>query len=252
MSSPKSPKRTKFAEMFLGKRDKDYDGLYVGAEENVAGEAIYDAVEKKDTKSLKKLCKEWGNVDAAINWRVPQYGDLFSPFLKACSEGYVGCVEILLKTKAIDVNQPDKEGATGLWWAVIRGHYKVVEILLKIKGIDKSKTLGLEYGEIGAFTAEARARDSNKGKRMFTMKDIAIEHSIKPPVREVVLDDDGKPYPEPDFSIDFKKVAKLLGVTDEDVAAHEHVATPGKKSASRGGTVNKRKRVRKTKRNNKK
>jgi ankyrin repeat protein len=139
MSTSKSPKRTKVGEFFLGKRNKDYAGLYVGDEENVAGEEIYDAVADNDNNKLQKLCKEWGNIDAAINWRAQDDEYKFTPLLIGCLEGHVDCVKTLVKQKAISINLPDAYGATPIWWAASKGHKDVVEVLLKTKGIDIKK-----------------------------------------------------------------------------------------------------------------
>lgn len=132
-------KRSKLAEALLGKRDKDYDGLYVGAEENVAGEAIYDAVDENDDNKLKKICKEWGNIDAAINWRSQDDVYKFTPLLIGCYKGHVDNVKTLIKQKKIDINLPDADGKTPIWWAASEGHKKVVEVLLKAKDIDVNK-----------------------------------------------------------------------------------------------------------------
>lgn len=139
MSRSKSAKRSKVGEFFLGKRNKDYAGLYVGDEENVAGEAIYDAVADNDNNKLQKLCKEWGNIDAAINWRSQDDVYKFTPLLIGCHDGQVDCVKTLVKQKAININLPDAYGATPMWWAASKGHKDVVEVLLKTKGIDIKK-----------------------------------------------------------------------------------------------------------------
>jgi len=120
--------------------EEEYNGLYVGSDENVAGEAIYDAVAANDNKTLKKLCKEWGEIDAAINWRSQDDEYKFTPLLIGCyEEGLENCVKTLLKQKAIDINLPDADGRTPIWWAASEGRDKVVKILLEEKSIDVNK-----------------------------------------------------------------------------------------------------------------
>ena len=117
--------------------EEEYNGLYVGSDENVAGEAIYDAVAANENKTLKKLCKEWGEIDAAINWRSQDDEYKFTPLLIGCyEEGLENCVKTLLKQKAIDINLPDADGRTPIWWAASEGRDKVVKILLEEKSID--------------------------------------------------------------------------------------------------------------------
>ena len=64
---------------------------------------------------------------------------LCTPFFLACLNAYPSCVRELLKDSRVDVNEPDKDGQTPLWWA---GYYGYIDLIMWLIASGREMDLG--------------------------------------------------------------------------------------------------------------
>jgi ankyrin repeat protein len=50
-----------------------------------------------------------------------------SPFIWACESERTACVRLLLKDPRVEINDPDNNGYTPLWYAAANGHLEVIK-----------------------------------------------------------------------------------------------------------------------------
>ena len=90
---------------------------------------LHQAVKNGDIETLKCLLQTTS--DIPVNAK--ENG--LTPLCRAASEGYSGCVKVLLKVHGILVNKKSDFGCTPLWTAACYGYPECVEALLKVPGI---------------------------------------------------------------------------------------------------------------------
>ena len=88
-----------------------------------------------------------------VNVNIPDKDDN-SPLWWAASMGHLGLVRKLLNTPNIDVNAPNNEGRTPLHAAALNGHFHVVRFLLQCPETKVTKAYGTEF----SLMEEARAK----------------------------------------------------------------------------------------------
>jgi len=99
------------------------------------GEIIYEAAKDGNVPLLTILLNRWSGNKAVLNWNKNK--NKFTPFIIACANGHVECVEELLSTSGVDVNEGElTKGYTGLFIAVLYGRIDVVRLLVTVRELD--------------------------------------------------------------------------------------------------------------------
>ena len=85
---------------------------------------FYNAAKDGDESTIRTLLAE--GIDPDLKDRLNR-----SPFLLAAREGYLGLLEILLDTQAVDINSRSIYGYSAIWYAAFDGNDEIVRMLLK-------------------------------------------------------------------------------------------------------------------------
>ncbi|KAF4624545.1 hypothetical protein G7Y89_g13625 [Cudoniella acicularis] len=110
---------------------------------------LYNAAEDGDSLTVRQLIADGTPLDMrGING--------VTPLETASYFGYKGVVELLLATKAVDVNVQSANGETPLFWAVQNGHSHVVRLLLD-HGAEPNRTN--KEGRSALFIAQLYKKD---------------------------------------------------------------------------------------------
>jgi predicted nucleic acid-binding Zn-ribbon protein len=105
--------------------------------------------QKMAAQEIKKLRDEIDNLKNNINSKEIDNSEINKELYKACSQGNVENVKLLLD-KGVDVNAKDTEGWTVLMYASEYGHTEIVKLLLESGADVNAKT---EYGNTALICA---------------------------------------------------------------------------------------------------
>jgi len=114
-----------------------------------------------------------------------------TPFFLACYWGYTSCVRVMLKDIRVEVNEPDSDGNSPLWWAARSGNLEVLKWWIasgremdlgKPGDIDETDAIGVakKYGKTDIATLLERFKKDAAKTRSEVKKELRVtgQHHI--------------------------------------------------------------------------